>query len=197
MSDFYKRFLMEEGRRLNSDTGRYVALAAFGKHPGWDDHIEDLGLETDSLILARKVLYVQGVGGQIDTGAWEKLKEEHRLESFNHTFVWRRGDQFLIGRMWSSSDGKGRTRYPMIVCAHCVGLPLGWALEKVLPRLKEVENACQGTKSAGDVRAILSQARNVLANMVRDPAVEAYRKVLDPSDTERFVAAPAFGSSKE
>src|SRR4029079_11585679 len=102
MSDFFKKFLLEDARRL-SPSGRYVALAAFGKHPGWDDHIEDLGLETDSLILARNVLYVQGVGGQIDTGAWEKLKDEHRIAAFNHTFIWLRGDQFLLGRMWSSS----------------------------------------------------------------------------------------------
>ncbi len=197
MSDFYKRFLMEDARRLNSETGRYIALAAFGKHPGWDDHIEDLGLETDSLILARKVLYVEGVGGQIDTGAWEKLKEEHRLAVFNHTFVWSRGDQFLIGRMWSSSDGKGRTRYPMIVCAHCVGASLGWALDKVLPRLMEVEKACQETKSAGDVRAILGQARNVLRNMVRDPEAEMGRRLPQPDAIEKFVSAPEFGPAQE
>ncbi len=52
MSDFYMRFLMEDGQRLEPETGRYIALGAFGKHPGWDDHIEDLGLETDSLIVA-------------------------------------------------------------------------------------------------------------------------------------------------
>ena len=143
MSDFYKRFLTEDGRRLDPESGRYIALAAFGKHPGWDDHIEDLGLETESLNLAKRVLYVQGVGGQIDRGAWEKLKEEQRIPAFNHTFVWRRGGAFLIGRMWSSSDGKGRTRYPMIVCAHCVGVPLTWGWQMVLPRLLDLEKACQ------------------------------------------------------
>src|ERR1019366_6712287 len=159
MSETYKHFLMDDGRQFTPGTGRFVALAAFGKHPGWDDHVEDLGLETDSLNLARLMLYIQGVGGQIDTGAWEKLKDEQRLAAFNHTFVWQRGGQFLMGRMWSSSDGKGRTRYPMILCAHCIGLPLGWALENVLPRLVEIEDACKATKSAEDVRSILERAR--------------------------------------
>src|SRR5689334_10706102 len=141
MSQFFKRFLIEEGTRLNAEAGQYLALGAFGKHPGWDDHIEDLGLETETLTLAKRILYIQGVGGQIDTGAWEKLEPSQRLEGFNHVFVWQRSGQFLLGRLWSSSDGKGRTRYPMVVCAHCVGASLKWGLEYVLPRLQDLEQA--------------------------------------------------------
>ena len=69
MSDFFKKFLVEDTRRLGQN-GKYVGLAAFGKHPGWDDHVEDLGLETESLNLAKTLLYVNGIGGQIDSGAW-------------------------------------------------------------------------------------------------------------------------------
>ena len=196
MSEFYKRFLMEEGRRLNPDNGRFVALGAFGKHPGWDDHIEDLGLETDSLNLAKHAFYVQGVGGQIDTGAWEKLKEEQRLAAFDHTFVWQRGDQFLIGRMWSSSDGKGRTRYPMIVCAHCIGVPLGWTLGHVLPRLAEIENACRATKAAEEVRTILSRSRTGLRNLFANVSPEAPPDGPDAA-VARFVGADAFGPANE
>jgi hypothetical protein len=32
-----------------------VFVAAFGKHPGWDDHIDDIGLETDIIISSRKI----------------------------------------------------------------------------------------------------------------------------------------------
>ena len=141
MSDFYKKFLLEDPRRL-SPNGRYVALAAFGKHPGWDDHVEDLGLETESLNLAKTVLYVNGIGGQIDSGAWEKLDAEHQLPAFRHVFVWQRSGQFLIGRLWSSSDGKGRKRYPMVVCLHFAGVPLGWALKPALALLAQLEEGC-------------------------------------------------------
>ncbi|HXD01138.1 MAG TPA: hypothetical protein VN048_17505, partial [Verrucomicrobiae bacterium] len=115
MSPAFRKFLAEDGGRLAQTQGRFLALGAFGKHPGWDDHVEDLGMETETLALARKVLYVEGVGGQIDKGAWEKLTPALRLDDFNHTFVWCRSNQFLIGRIWSSVDGKGRTRYPMVV----------------------------------------------------------------------------------
>ncbi len=93
MSDFTKKFLLEDPRRL-SPTGRFVALAAFGKHPGWDDHIEptpsgitpaDLGLETESLNLAKTVLYINGIGGQIDSGAWEKLDSAQHLPAWTNS----------------------------------------------------------------------------------------------------------------
>src|SRR6516165_958254 len=138
MSDFLKKFLMEDTRRFAS-SGRFVAVAAFGKHPGWDDHIEDLGLETESLNLAKLVLYVDGIGGQINSGAWEKLEPAQQLPGFEHLFVWQRLGQILIGRLWSSSDGKGRKRYPMVVCLHFMGLPLAWALKQALPVLSELE----------------------------------------------------------
>src|SRR6185436_9041555 len=91
----------------------------------------------------------------------------------------------------------GRTRYPMIVCAHCVGVSLDWALEKVLPRLVEIETACQATKTAGDVRAIVGQARNVLRNVIRDPEADSARKTTDAAALGPFVSASAFGPANE
>ncbi|MDB6122855.1 MAG: hypothetical protein JWQ71_1848 [Pedosphaera sp.] len=174
MSEFFKKFLLEDARRLGQGTGRQVFLGAFGKHPGWDDHVEDLGLETESLIFAKKLIYVEGIGGQIDAGAWEKLEPAQQVSSFKHVFVWQRSGQLLLGRMWSSSDGKGRTRYPMVVCAHLIGVPLAWALEHVLPGLEKIEQACLLTNSAADVRALLDTARTELRNSLPsiDPGTE-------------------------
>ena len=56
MSDFYKKFLLEDVRKLGTSSARQIFLGAFGKHPGWDDHVEDLGLETESLIYAKTLL---------------------------------------------------------------------------------------------------------------------------------------------
>src|SRR6185503_18295903 len=156
MSDFFKKFLLEDARRL-SPSGRYVALAAFGKHPGWDDHVEDLGLETESLNLAKTVLYVNGIGGQIDSGAWEKLDAAQQLPAFKHVFVWQRSGQILVGRLWSSGDGKSRKRYPMVICLHFMGVTLGWALKHALPALAELEEECARTTSAADVRSLLGR----------------------------------------
>src|SRR5204863_1992020 len=171
MSDFFKKFLLEDPRRL-SPTGRYVALAAFGKNPGWDDHVEDLGLETQSLNLAKTIFYVNGIGGQIDSGAWERLDSSQQVATFNHVFVWQRAGQLLLGRLWSSSDGKGRTRYPMVVCVHCSGISLSWALNQVLPRLEQIEQACLAGHSAAEVRAILGRYRAELRNAVSGQATD-------------------------
>ena len=166
MSDFFKKFLLEDPRRF-SPGGRYVALAAFGKHPGWDDHVEDLGLETESLNFAKRVLYVNGIGGQIDSGAWEKLDENQQLPAFKHAFVWQRSGQILVGRLWSSSDGKGRKRYPLVVCIHFMGVTLGWALRQGLPALAEMEQGCVNTTSAVDVRSLLNRKRAALREAIQ------------------------------
>lgn len=197
MSDFFKRFLAEERTRLNADNGRFVALGAFGKHPGWDDHIEDLGLETETLTLAKSVLYVRGIGGQIDTGAWEKRKPEERTEGFDHVFLWQRSGQLLLGRLWSSSDGKGRTRYPMVVCAHCLGVSAAWALEQVLPKLQEVERNCVATAKAADVRSILTQARSDLRARLASAGPPQPFAPATAEALQRFVSDPAFGPDQQ
>jgi hypothetical protein len=197
MSQFFKKFLIEEGTRLNPEAGQYLALGAFGKHPGWDDHIEDLGLETETLTLAKRILYVQGVGGQIDTGAWEKLEQSQRLEEFNHIFVWQRSGQFLLGRLWSSSDGKGRTRYPMVLCVHCIGASLRWGLEYILPRLLELEQACKDTSSAATVRSLMDTARARLRAMMLQAEKETQLTPSVAQALQRFVAHPVFGAGQE
>ena len=102
-----------------------INLAAFGKHPGWDDHIPGIGLETEGLANLKQLLYVTGIGGQIDSGGWEKLEAGKRLEGFDHTFLWQRQGQLLLGRLWSSTDRKGRAKYPMVICVESQGISPG------------------------------------------------------------------------
>ncbi len=137
-------------------------LAAFGKHPGWDDHIPDIGVDTDVLIALRRLLYVEGIGGNIGAGAWDGLEPDHCLASFHHAFAWIQDDRWILGRLWSSTDGKGRTRYPMVVCAEFRGMDFRATAPRVYDRLEQVEAACTTTESAADVRSILDQARNEL-----------------------------------
>src|SRR5205807_8840943 len=110
-----------------------------------------------SLLLAKQVLYVDGIGGQIDAGVWDKLRDNERLPEFKHITVWKRGKAFLLGRMWSSRDGKNRSKYPMIACAHCLNIPFASALMTVLPALEEVERRCKSTSSAAEVRDIIRE----------------------------------------
>ena len=142
--------------------GPAAYVAAFGKHPGWNDHIDDLGLETPRLVEVKRRLYVEGIGSCIDSGAWDRLEPAQQIEGFAHVFLWRRPGDIVLGRLWSSQDGKGRAKYPMIVCAELTGVPLEWALEHALPRLEELEAQCKSTGDAAAVRSALDGARATL-----------------------------------
>lgn len=143
-----------------------VFLSAFGKHPGWGDHMDDIGLETEELVELKRILYMQGIRGNVDAGAWESIDPLQRLNGFKHLFVWKHGSELVVGRMWSSRDSKGRAQYPMIVCAHCVGLPLRWSVQNVFPQLEAIETRCIQTTSAEDVTSIIDEGRRELRRLV-------------------------------
>lgn len=153
-----------------------VHLAAFGKHPAWADHIpDDLGLDHPRLIEVKQVLYVQGIGGNVDGGTWDKLDPAHRIP-FGHLFLWRTGSggngdgEIVAGRLWHSKDGKGRDRYPMVACARFGGRSLAWALAEVFPLLDQLERDCTATTSEARVRSIVEAARQQLRSRADAPA---------------------------
>jgi hypothetical protein len=165
VSPFYQNFL-HDGRSWFKSTAPDVHLAAFGKHPGWNDHMEDIGLETESLLTAKRLLYLEGIAANISAGTWEQC-ESTRLPNFNHVFCWQRGDQYLLGRMWSSRDGKGRSHFPMILCAHIVGTPAPLA-DDVRQCLEEIRRQCIETVSAEAVRGVINEGLRVLRQLPRE-----------------------------
>jgi len=200
MSAFLENFLTEDDRVIAPETGRAVFIGAFGKHPGWDDHIEendqvrDLGLRTGSLLYVKNLLYVQGFGRNIDTGAWDKLKPSHRLEEIDHAFVWQANGDYIVGRMWSSTDGRGRSRYPMVVVAHVVGVNLRWAVCNLLPRLDQLKHECLVSTTALEVGTALAKAREDCRGMLEHAGRSC------PSVTDllaRFARHPQFGPGSE
>lgn len=130
-------------------------LAAFGKHPGWDDHLDDLGMNTEALLALRQYLYVVGIGAVLDSGVWDSGEEGAFLPGFKHLFAWTAGTDVMIGRMWSSSDGKSRKRYPMVVCAHFQNADFDNVLQGTSDFLARAEVACRATTSAAEVAAIV------------------------------------------
>src|SRR5205085_2245691 len=107
-----------------------------------------------------RLIYRQGIGGQLDSGAWEKLDEATRLPAIHHEFVWIRGTQVLAGRMWPSSDGKRRALYPMVACAQGLEIPAETAIRRILPQLETVESQCRATRLAMKVRESIIEARD-------------------------------------
>jgi hypothetical protein len=156
MTRFRKIFLRD---RLDQS----VQLAGFGKHPAWDDHIDDLGLTTETLVIVRRVLYSDGIGGQVSSGAWNRLEEKRRAVEFDHRFVWSREAQSVIGGIWASSDGKGRARFPMIVCLQ-IGLN-GWrAVHSFLPEVENLGALCKQATDQQKFRDAFAEAQRRLSS---------------------------------
>ena len=156
MSAFAREFLRDIVEEPSRPRG---FLALFGKHPGWDDHVEDLPLATSSLALAKQNLYFQGIGGQVSSGGWARLAEGQSLAGFDHAILWHRGSQFIAGRLWSSTDGKRRAHFPMVAMVHCIGVPVGPSLGSILTWLTTVEAACKATRSADTVRSLFERCQ--------------------------------------
>lgn len=139
-----------------------VHLAVFGKHPGWNDHIDDIGLCTQTLVEFKSLVYLRGIGGQIDSGAWDKLDVSQRTDGFDHWILSVTPCSCVLARVWSSVDGKGRGKYPMIAAVHTDGAGAEWTIDHASPALEALRRDCQQTHDADKVRAIVQSTRQEL-----------------------------------
>ncbi|QYK48777.1 MAG: hypothetical protein KF838_02750 [Phycisphaeraceae bacterium] len=160
--------------------GESASVGAFGKHPAWNDHIEDIGLESERLVFAKRSIYIEGIGGNIDSGAWDGLEESARVDGFDHTLLWSFENEWLLGRMWSSSDGKGRTKYPMSIVAHARHVPVEVATDAI----SIIENAEAKCKTTSDRQAVidaLAAARAAFRELAaKDHADASHQADLSP-----------------
>lgn len=171
-------------------------LAAFGKHPGWDDHIPGIGLETEALARLKQSFYVSGIGGQIDSGAWEKLAPDKWVEGFSHTFLWRREGHLMLGRLWSSSDRKGRAKYPMVLCADSTGISPGFLLESAGQELEPLQNECRALTTAEPV-VVACEAAQARLRARLEAAWPTCPATPIPAETRRrFLENPQFGENQ-
>ncbi|HEY4329244.1 MAG TPA: hypothetical protein VGN88_05875, partial [Phycisphaerae bacterium] len=142
----------------------------------------------NALVSARTLLYAQGISQNIDSGAWDKLDATDpaatpnlssiaRLDLFRHDFLWSMHDSgggtgdanvLLAGRLWSSSDGKGRDKYPMVLCAQLTEMPDRFATNIVLPFLAKVHEKCLTANSAETIRQLISHEREELRSHIKD-----------------------------
>jgi hypothetical protein len=158
MTRFLKVFLRD---RLDQP----FQLAGFGKHPAWDDHIDDLGLATETLVTARRILYSEGIASQLASGAWNRLEETSHAMEFDHRFVWSREEQSVIGGIWASSDGKGREHFPMVVCLQ-IGLSGCRAIDRFLTLVENIGALCQEAKDQQKFRDVFAESQRKLNSEV-------------------------------
>ena len=148
-------------------------VAAFGKHPGWDDHIDDIGLVTPELVAFKRLLYFEGVGTNIDAGTWERLSPEHRLPGFGHAFLACGGGRLITGRLWASRDRKGRSHYPMVVCAQTENMALAPSVTVALPLLAALQEQCLAMERAAEVQGAVASAQARLASRLAEGKTSA------------------------
>ncbi|HEY5910485.1 MAG TPA: hypothetical protein VJA21_07750 [Verrucomicrobiae bacterium] len=196
MKDLFQRRKSGANSAATDPAQARLTLAAFGKHPGWDDHILGIGAETETLALAKQALYVSGIGGQIDSGAWEKLDPEKRLPGYDHTFLWLRPGHLVLGQLWSSTDGKGRAKYPMVLCIDGEGLWPGFMLAYLLPGLDRLQEACRATTSAEQVRSDCRAAQDQLRALLTSGDSRLVETTLGREAKQRFLERPELGPDR-
>ena len=104
MSRFLKVFLRDP-------PSARIQIAGFGKHPAWDDHIDDIGLNTESLVLTKQFLYSEGIATQL--GAWNQIEASGSAVEFDHRFVWGPGPTGDRGGALVFSGSKGSSSFPI------------------------------------------------------------------------------------
>ena len=155
MSRFLKVFLRES-------VSAGVRLAAFGKHPAWDDHLDDLGLNTETLALAKQLLYSEGIATQLASGAWDQLEKSGNAIEFDHRFVWGRDQQAIVGAIWASADRKRRTRFPLIICIQA-GLDAPRASALLLDYVGQLGALCRIAKTQEELLSAFGPAQSELS----------------------------------
>jgi formylglycine-generating enzyme required for sulfatase activity len=196
MSNLFQRLGKTRPGPAAESAAPRLTLAAFGKHPGWDDHMPGIGVDTETLAYIKQALYVTGIGRQIDSGSWEKLEADKRQEGFDHTFLWLRAAHLVLGQLWSSKDGKGRAKYPMVLCVDGEGVSPSLLLNKVRPGLEALRDACKAATAAEQVasncRVAQEQLRKLFAG--RGPRPDPKHAGDDP---RRFLERGELGPDRQ
>jgi hypothetical protein len=154
MSRFLKVFLRD---RLSAR----MQVAGFGKHPAWDDHIDDIGLNTETLVLTKQLLYSEGIATQLASGAWDQIEKSGNAIEFDHRFVWVRDQQSIVGAIWTSADRKGRTRFPLVICAQA-DFNGAQAIDLLFEPIERLGSVCRTANAQNEVYDAISRTQSEL-----------------------------------
>jgi len=180
-----------------------IFLGAFGKHPGWNDHIDDQGLATPAMVALKQMLYVEGITASIPR--WDALEPAQRLDEFGHLLLWRTSagggngspTQTLIARLWSSADGKGRSKYPMVALVHGSGVSLEFLFRVGVPELEAIEARCRATTSSAQVVSALDASRTALHDRLASEPEAGAEQPVPPSFLADLAAREQLGPDRQ
>lgn len=154
-------------------------------------------METQRLVDFKTLMYVEGISACIEGGKWDKLEPDAQIEGFGHVFVMRARGDVLLGRMWSSSDGKGRTKYPMVVLSQCTGAGIEWCIQNILPELEAIQQRCQQATTAAEVVGILDASRQSLRAKVAAAPQGGADLVIPANFVQTLASRPEVGPNAQ
>ncbi|WP_367871377.1 hypothetical protein [Luteolibacter sp. Populi] len=128
MDPAFQKDFLRDFRRGNSG----LALALFGKHPAWNDHMDDFGLATPTLRTCKRLLYLQGLAAN----AAREQSEAAPVTPYRHSLFWLREREAVLIRLVESEDGRGRHFFPLVAAAHLELADEDRALRLLLPALR-------------------------------------------------------------
>jgi hypothetical protein len=188
MSRFLKVFL-----RVPLTAG--IEVAGFGKHPAWDDHIDDIGLNTESLVLAKQLLYSEGIATQLASGAWDQLEKSGTAIEFDHRFVWCRDQQAIVGAIWASADRKGRARFPLVICGQAAS-PGSRAIDLLFDPIERLGVLCRAAKHQEDIRDAFRRTQWELSGAnLPGPGENPFSEMTDSGQTSILSALVTLSAS--
>ena len=162
-----------------------ILAGVFGKHPVWDDHIPDLGINHPALVKLKESIY-EGITGNVESGEWEKLAQAGNLQPWGHTFFQSSPSGRIAGRLWYSKDGKGRDRYPMAAVVLCPKPPDATALADVAARLAHTQALCETAGSADAVRYAIEDLRAFAEDRATGAATQNPQPPFDLIDCDQL-----------
>lgn len=142
-------------------------LALFGKHPAWDDHMDDLGLATDSLRMCKRLLYIEGIAA--NAARQLSLSEEQAagLFPYRHFLLWSRAREMILLRLVESEDGRGRGYFPLVAAAHFATANPEQSLAEFLIVLRTFTDECRSLSGRDEVRRLHHHAQEDLQSSFR------------------------------
>ena len=184
--------LNENTESVFQETNSRLHLAVFGKHPCWNDHMEDLGLTTPSLIQFKRRLYYEGISGRLDCGAWRDLAPESRIETFDHQLLSTGQTGVIFAVLWHSADGGGRAAYPMVAAAHFLTSRLPAKAGPVFEALEQVADDC---RHAQDREAVAQAQTHGLDRLIQAARalVPLSAQTWNREERETFLNHASFG----
>lgn len=160
---------------MANETDISITVTAFGKHPAWADHIDNLPAPGPCLPLFKSMFYTNGIDPNVRK--WSRPIDEddlddvrspavdshleepqHNLIRFDHRFRFWSPDALILGTLIPSSDSKGRKKYPLVLAAQCTRDNASWLSAHVWPALDRLKEDCPAAESVDDVKALLSGA---------------------------------------